>query len=68
MVTVVYVYNRFHSSEVRCFVNGKLVSSGDTTLAHTREVKHSQLVQGSLCTEQVHAKMLFLKSQQDLIA
>ena len=38
MVTVVHVYNRFHSSEIRCFVNGKVVSTGETTLVHANEV------------------------------
>ncbi|KAJ7325688.1 hypothetical protein OS493_029114 [Desmophyllum pertusum] len=37
MVTVVHVYNRFHSSEIRCFVNGKVVSTGETTLVHANE-------------------------------
>ncbi|XP_020898091.2 lipopolysaccharide-responsive and beige-like anchor protein, partial [Exaiptasia diaphana] len=37
MVTVVYTYNRFRSSEVRCFVNGKLSSSGELTLLNTNE-------------------------------
>lgn len=40
MVTVVHVYNRFHSSEIRCFVNGKVVSTGETTLVHANEVKN----------------------------
>lgn len=38
MVTVVHAYNRFHSSEIRCFVNGKVVSTGETTLVHANEV------------------------------
>ena len=38
MVTVVHVYNRFHSSEIHCFVNGKVVSTGETTLVHANEV------------------------------
>lgn len=38
MVTVVHTYNRFHSSEIRCFVNGKVVSTGETTLVHANEV------------------------------
>nr|XP_058950691.1 neurobeachin-like [Pocillopora verrucosa] len=37
MVTVVHAYNRFHSSEIRCFVNGKVVSTGETTLVHANE-------------------------------
>ncbi|XP_038055558.1 neurobeachin-like isoform X2 [Patiria miniata] len=29
MVTVVHVYNRWRASEIRCYVNGELVSSGE---------------------------------------
>ena len=29
MVTVVHVYNRWRTSEIRCYVNGELVSSGE---------------------------------------
>ena len=42
MVTVVHAYNRFHSSEIRCFVNGKVVSTGETTLVHANEVMMQQ--------------------------
>ena len=42
MVTVVHAYNRFHSSEIRCFVNGKVVSTGETTLVHANEVMKQQ--------------------------
>ena len=38
MVTVVHEHNRFHASEIRCFVNGRVVSSGKTTLVHATEV------------------------------
>ncbi|XP_068720916.1 lipopolysaccharide-responsive and beige-like anchor protein [Montipora capricornis] len=37
MVTVVHEHNRFHASEIRCFVNGRVVSSGKTTLVHATE-------------------------------
>lgn len=43
MVTVVHAYNRFHSSEIRCFVNGKVVSTGETTLVHANEVMMQQV-------------------------
>jgi hypothetical protein len=39
MLTIVHTYSRFRSSEVKCYVNGELVSGGDLTMAQTNEVK-----------------------------
>ena len=39
MLTIVHTYSRFRSSEVKCYVNGELVSGGDLTMAQMNEVK-----------------------------
>ncbi|XP_028409384.1 neurobeachin-like [Dendronephthya gigantea] len=37
MLTIVHTYSRFRSSEVKCYVNGELVSGGDLTMAQMNE-------------------------------
>lgn len=29
MISIVHIYNRWRNSEIRCYVNGQLVSYGD---------------------------------------
>lgn len=43
MVTVVHVYNRWSKSELRCYVNGEIVSSADISwLVSTSDVRLAQ--------------------------
>lgn len=43
MVTVVHVYNRWSKSELRCYVNGEIVSSADISwLVSTSDVRLTQ--------------------------
>ena len=39
MLTIVHTYSRFRSSDVKCYVNGELVSGGDLTMAQMNEVR-----------------------------
>ena len=41
LLTIVHTYSRFRSSEVKCYVNGELVSGGDLTMAQMNEVLSS---------------------------
>lgn len=42
MLTIVHTYSRFRSSEVKCYVNGELVSGGDLTMAQMNEVQYNK--------------------------
>jgi hypothetical protein len=44
MLTIVHTYSRFRSSEVKCYVNGELVSGGDLTMAQMNEVEDAALL------------------------
>ena len=43
MLTIVHTYSRFRSSEVKCYVNGELVSGGDLTMAQMNEVREYEI-------------------------
>lgn len=45
MISIVHIYNRWRNSEIRCYVNGQLVSYGDMAWhVNTNDVSMSALI------------------------
>ena len=55
MISIVHIYNRWRNSEIRCYVNGQLVSYGDMAWhVNTNDVRTQRAEQGCyvvLCTD-----------------
>lgn len=55
MISIVHIYNRWRNSEIRCYVNGQLVSYGDMAWhVNTNDVRTQREEQGCyvvLCTD-----------------
>lgn len=46
MISIVHIYNRWRNSEIRCYVNGQLVSYGDMAWhVNTNDVSAPILIQ-----------------------
>lgn len=49
MISIVHIYNRWRNSEIRCYVNGQLVSYGDMAWhVNTNDVREQRLFQTCL--------------------
>jgi hypothetical protein len=51
MISIVHIYNRWRNSEIRCYVNGQLVSYGDMAWhVNTNDVSFKKIL--NLCSNE----------------